>query len=98
VRHAAFVILILNVLDAAFTLAWTTGNMANEANPLIVEVLGRSPLLFMAAKLALVSMGVFLLMRLRGRFALASIVACSCVYVGIFAYHVSALPRLLAAM
>jgi cytochrome bd-type quinol oxidase subunit 2 len=101
VLRAATLLLILNVLDAAFTLAWTTAGMAREANPLMVEVLGHSPVLFMVAKLALVSLGVFLLVRLRGRsrrLAVASMVACGCVYAGIFVYHVSALPQLIAAI
>jgi hypothetical protein len=101
VLRAAMAILVLNLLDATFTLAFTTGGMADEANPLMLEVLGRSPVLFMAAKLALVSLGVYLLFRLRfrrRRLALASLLACGGVYAVIIAYHVSALPQLIAAI
>ena len=99
VLRAAMAIVVLNFLDAAFTLAWTAGGMADEANPLMLEVLGRSPVLFMIAKLTLVSLGVFLLFRLRRRrLALAGMLACGCVYIGVLAYHVSALPQLFAAI
>ncbi len=92
-------ILVLNLVDAAFSIAWTTAGVATEANPLLVEVLARSPVLFMAAKLALVSLGIFLLFRLRARpLALAGLCACGCVYFGLLAYHVSRLPHLVALL
>ena len=94
-RILATAILLFNVSDAAFTIAWTTAGCADEANPLMVNVLATSPTLFMIAKLALVSLGLYLLSRQqRQRLAIAGVVACGCVYAILFAYHLSALPRL----
>jgi hypothetical protein len=89
-------ILVMNLVDAAFTIGWTSAGLATEANPLLDDVLARSPVLFMIAKLALVSLGIFLLFRLRRRrLALAGLVACSCVYASLLVYHVTRLSALL---
>ena len=85
-------ILVSNLIDAAFTIVWTTAGLATEANPLLVDVLAKSPVLFMLAKLALVSGGIFLLFRLRKRpLALAGLYGCGCIYAVLLAYHVSQL-------
>ncbi len=82
--------LVGNVVDGSFTIVWTSTGAATEANPLLDEVLARSPILFMAAKLALVSAGVYLLFRRRNRrLALAGLYACGCVYALLVAYHLS---------
>ena len=52
-------ILVMNLIDAAFTIGWTSAGLATEANPLLDDVLARSPVLFMLAKLALVSLGKY---------------------------------------
>jgi hypothetical protein len=92
----ATVLLFLNLADAAFTIAWTTAGFADEANPLMLSVLAHSPTLFMAAKLALVSLGIYLLSRLRRQpVAVAAVTACGCVYAILFVYHLSELPRIL---
>lgn len=89
-------ILLLNLADAAFTIAWTSAGLATEVNPLLDDVLARSPVLFMLAKLALVSLGIFLLFRLRKRrLAHAALYACGCVYISLVAYHVTQLSELL---
>ena len=91
-RYLVAGILVGNLIDAAFTIAWTTAGIATEANPLLVEILERSPLLFMVAKLALVSAGIFLLFRRRKRrLALAGLYACGCIYATLLVYHVSKL-------
>lgn len=91
-RYLVAGILVSNLIDAAFTIVWTTAGMATEANPLMTEVLARSPVLFMLAKLALVSGGIFLLFRLRKRrLALAGIYGCGCIYAGLIVYHMTQL-------
>jgi len=90
-------ILFMNLADAAFTIAWTTAGLATEANPLLDHVLARSPVLFMVAKLALVSLGIFLLFRLRKRpLAHTGLYACGCVYVSLLVYHVTRLSALMS--
>jgi len=89
-------ILVMNLIDAAFTIGWTSAGLATEANPLLDHVLARSPVLFMVAKLALVSLGIFLLFRLRKRrLAIAGLFACGCVYISLLVYHVSRLSALI---
>jgi hypothetical protein len=59
--------LVLNLLDALFTLVWVVNGLANEANPLLHVVVHEHPLAFVMAKLALVSLGSLLLWRYRHR-------------------------------
>jgi hypothetical protein len=59
------VTLVLNLLDALFTLAWVWAGLAREANPLLGELVHGHPIAFVAAKLGLVGLGSLLLWRLR---------------------------------
>lgn len=110
VQHAASarlelvagMVLVLNLVDAIFTLVYTRLGVAHEANPLMQQALMASPLAFMAVKLALVSLGVLLLWRARARrVAVAGLVAAGTTYTGLVLYHLSAVhllaPRLLVA-
>ena len=88
----AVAILVLNLLDAVFTLVLVTAGVAVEANPLMETALSRSPLAFMLAKLALVSLGILFLYRMRHhRFAALALIGSAIVYAGVVAYHVSGL-------
>jgi hypothetical protein len=92
---AAGFVVVLNLLDAMFTLAYTHAGLATEANPLMEKFLSASPVLFMIAKLALVSMGVLVLWRLRHhRSARFGLVATSAAYVMLLCYHLSAAKHL----
>jgi hypothetical protein len=92
-------VLVLNVADAAFTIVWTSAGLAVEANPFLVGALAASPVLFMAAKIALVSSSMLLLLRLRRcRLALACLYGCGWLYIGIVAYHVTKIPTLVASL
>lgn len=98
----AAAVLVLNLVDAMFTLIYTRVGVATEANPLMAQALAASPLAFMAAKLALVSLGVALLWRLRARrAAVAGLIAAGTAYTGLLLYHLSAVhhlaPRLIVA-
>ncbi len=94
---AAGFIIVLNLLDAMFTLIYTRSGLATEGNPLMDRVLAASPVLFMVAKLALVSFGVLLLYRLRHRrSARIGLLASSCAYMLLLGYHLSAAKHLLS--
>ena len=82
-------IIVLNALDAVFTVAWVEAGLAVEANPLMALTLAISPALFMLAKLALVNAGAFLLWRLRQhRGARAGAVFCAGIYYALLLFHV----------
>jgi hypothetical protein len=92
---AGGVILVLNLLDAIFTIVYTRSGVAVESNPLMSKMLLSSPVLFMAAKLAMVSCGVLLLWRLRHiRAAAFGLFATTSAYVTLLAYHLSAVEHL----
>ncbi len=88
---AAGFVVVLNLLDAMFTLAYTRAGIAVEGNPLMDRALSISPLVFMAAKLAVVSLGVLLLWRQRERlFARIGLYGTMATYVLLIGYHLSA--------
>jgi len=92
----ACTVVVLNLLDAIFTILYTHVGMATESNPLMQQVLRASPVVFMLAKLGLVSLGVLLLWRLRHRWtAAAGLVGASTAYVVLVLYHLSAVPEAL---
>ena len=98
-RIAAGIILVLNLLDASFTLVWTTSGLATEANPLMDHVISRSPLQFMLVKVTLVSLGVLLLWRLRWqRMAKLAIVGSALAYGVLAVYHLSEVHQLVAML
>ena len=93
----AYSVLVLNLVDAVFTLIWVTSGHAVEANPLMAAALDKSPLYFMIAKLALVSGGVALLWRTRprARFGAAAALTLSLgCYVVLLYQHLSQVPHL----
>lgn len=93
----AAAVLVLNLADAVFTLVYLQAGVASEANPLMESALGRGPLGFMVVKLALVSLGVLLLIRLRARpAATAALVAAAAAYACLFVYHLSGVPTLVS--
>jgi hypothetical protein len=81
-------VLVLNLLDALFTLVWVRSGLATEANPLIAQLVTEHAVGFVAVKLGLVSLGSWLLWRRRERPAAAiAIVAVFLVYYLILLYH-----------
>lgn len=98
-HRVAMGVIIANLFDAIFTIVYTDLGLAREANPLLEPALAGSPLLFMAIKLALVSMGVALLWRLRHRrTAAAGLIASAAAYAWLIAYHLSATPHLIGQL
>jgi len=89
-------VLVLNVADAVFTLLWIRGGLASEANPLLRELAHGHPVLFVAAKLALVGLGSWLLWRERRRpLAVIAIFVAFGVYYGLLLAHVGFLGAVL---
>jgi hypothetical protein len=96
---AAVAVLLLNLLDAALTLVWTTAGVATEANPLLEHQLAASPVRFMVVKLALVSLALLLLWRLRWRRAAKiAIVGSALAYSALLCYHLSNVDQLVAIL
>lgn len=93
----ASAVVILNLLDAVFTLAYTSSGVATEANPVMDHALDASPLTFMLVKLSLVSLAVLLLWRMRHRrTAVVGLIGASVTYTTLLLYHLSAVPQLVA--
>ncbi len=97
-------IFVLNVLDGVLTVFWVSSGLAEEANPLMDELLHMSPALFMIGKLSLVALGSVLLWLNRNQ--PAAVVAIFClflVYYCLLLYHLEAfnfrvLDRLVALL
>ena len=89
-------VVILNLLDAIFTICYTHAGYASESNPLMQVALAASPVLFVLAKIGLVSLGVLLLWRMRHhRTAVFGLVSTSAAYSLLLLYHLSEVPRLI---
>jgi hypothetical protein len=82
-------LLVLNLLDGIFTLLWVEHYGARELNVLMSDLVHGSPLLFMLAKLTLVSLGTLFLWRHRTN-ALAVI----SIFVAFFSYYLVLLHHL----
>jgi uncharacterized protein DUF5658 len=91
-------VLVLNLLDAIFTIVVVVTHRASEANPMMADLVHNDPWLFMIVKLTLVSLGSYLLWRLRKRaFAVLAIFLAFFVYYLVLLYHLSAMDlRLLS--
>ncbi len=93
----AAAVLLLNLADALFTLVYLHVGLAEEANPFMVSALAHGPVGFMLIKLALVSLGVLLLFRLRQRRAASvALVASAVAYGSLLIFHLTAVPDLVA--
>jgi len=87
----AAAVVILNLVDALFTLGFIELGAATEANPLMALLLASGPVTFMIGKLTLVSMGVLLLWRYRARrSAICGLVCATTVYIALCIYHMHA--------
>jgi hypothetical protein len=88
-------VIVLNVLDAIFTLLWVQTGLANEANVLLQDLVSNHTVLFMVVKLVLVSLGSILLWRYRKHpFAVAGLFLVFLAYYSILLYHLSFLRLL----
>ena len=84
--------LVLNLLDAVFTLFAVRAGIAVETNPLMVELLTRGPMSFMLGKVVMVSLGILVLWRLRTlKMALVGTFAAFITYSLICVWHIHGL-------
>jgi hypothetical protein len=82
-------LLVLNLLDAVFTLLWVHLGVAREANPLLRDLVKGHPLAFVGVKLALVGLGSLLLWWKRHRpLAVISIFVAFFCYYALLLMHV----------
>jgi len=85
-------IAVLNVLDGVLTLVWIYSGKAIEGNPLLADLVNTHPLAFMLAKLALVTLGLVLLWRLRQHpVAVITIFLAFLAYYLLLLYHLRAM-------
>jgi hypothetical protein len=88
-------VLLLNLFDALFTLAFLQFDLAEEANPLMSFAYRSSPVGFVLLKLAMVQAGILILHHNR-RLPVAqhALHAVAAVYVGIVSYHLAFVTHL----
>jgi hypothetical protein len=85
-------VIVLNLLDGLLTIFWVISGQAEEANPLMAELIQMHPVVFIAGKLALVMLGTYLLWRLRYRAtAVISIFVVFLVYYALLLLHLRAM-------
>ena len=83
-------VVLLNLADALLTLVSVLSHHARESNPLMEGLIAQSPPLFVAAKLALISLGTLLLWRNRHLpLAVGAIFFVFVVYYGLFLLHLA---------
>ena len=82
-------VLVLNLLDAVFTLVWVRFGFAREANVMIARLVEDHALGFVAVKLGLVGMGSWLLWQRRNHAtAVIAIFVAFLAYYLVLLYHV----------
>lgn len=89
-------ILVFNLFDAVATIFWVHALLAVEANPLMDHLLQYSPVLFVAVKMLLVSLGASLLWQKRSY--LMTVLATWLlwgIYVMLTLYHLAAMTAIL---
>ena len=87
---AELTLLVLNVLDAAFTHAWLTSGVAVEANPLLAAAWETHPVTFHGLKVALVFGGAAILHYLQALpAARAAMGLATAAYGGVVAWHLA---------
>jgi hypothetical protein len=95
----ASAVVVLNLLDAIFTIFYTKSGVATESNPFMQGVLEAHPVIFMVTKLMLVSLCVMLLWRLQHRrTAVIGLMGAATMYVLLLGYHISAVPLAVAQL
>lgn len=92
-------LLVLNLLDAVFTLLWVRVGAAEEANALMRELVNNHAVLFVVVKTALVAAGSYLLWRRRHRpVAVIGIFGVFLAYYAVLLYHLQYSSYLVRAL
>jgi len=85
-------VLVLNLLDAVFTLVWVRSGLAEEGNAFMRDLVHGEAIVFVLAKIALVSLGcLFLWGRRTHRLAVIAIFVAFAVYYLVLLLHLAAL-------
>lgn len=86
--RTAKALVILNLLDAVFTLYWIRAGLAEEANAFMRDLVVNNALGFVLAKIALVSLGAVLLWRCHKHpFAALALTGCCVLYFLVLLHH-----------
>lgn len=81
-------IVVLCLLDAIFTILWLSTGLAIESNPFMEFLLDKSNLLFLAVKMALTYMSVYILYQYRyKKGAIMTTKILTMLYLTIIIYH-----------
>ena len=92
------VVLVINLIDAVLTLFWVGAGFAEEANPLLADLVKGHPVGFAAAKLGLVGLSSLLMWRLRHRpLAVVGIFATFLLYYLVLLHHLDFLGMIIGA-
>ena len=83
-------IIVLNILDAIFTLFWVNAGLAKEANVLMRYLVHNHPVLFVIVKSGLVLAGTYILWRNRfNRYAVLGMFIIFIIYYALLLHHIS---------
>lgn len=92
-------VVVLNLLDAVFTLVWVWAGLARELNPLMRDLVHGNPVAFAVVKLGLVGGATLLFWRLRHRpLAVIAIFLAFLVYWALLIAHIGFLSLVLGAL
>jgi hypothetical protein len=92
-------VLVMNLLDAIFTLLWVRAGLAKEANTLLDELVEGHALAFIFVKLSLVSLGSLLLWSQRERpVAVIGVFLAFIAYYYILLFHLSYASTLIRSL
>jgi len=81
-------LIVLNLLDALFTLYWIQAGLAVEWNALMRDLVVENAIVFVLVKLTLVSLGSYWLLQYRGhRLVGAGLMVSLLVYFGVILHH-----------
>lgn len=92
-------VLVLNLIDAVFTLYWVRAGLAHEANALIAQLVEKHAVGFVLVKLGLVSGGSWLLWQHRRQpAAVVAIFTAFVVYYLVLLHHIQFASRMIRAV
>lgn len=90
-------IIVMNILDAVFTLFWLNTGLAKEANVLLRYLVEHYPILFVVTKFALVLAGTYILWRnRRNKYAVFGLFLAFLVYYALPLYHLGYFSHLVS--
>jgi hypothetical protein len=89
-RILVVAIIVLNILDAIFTLFWVNAGMAREANVLLRHLVHNHPVLFVIIKFTLVLAGTYVLWKYRyNKYAVLGMFGVFIIYYALLLHHLS---------